>query len=193
MFTIAQPLSIGSLCLALLAFSGCTSNSADTPNEGAPEQAQTEAPDEQVIEEAETQETEAQEEELMTATPDYPGEPVTGEPTETPSGLVYYEITVGDGASPASARSNVTVHYTGWLEDGTQFDSSVDRGQPATFPLSRVIAGWTEGVGSMNVGGKRKLIIPGHLAYGATPPPGSPIPQNATLIFDVELLEIVGE
>ena len=84
------------------------------------------------------------------------------------------------------------MHYSGYLNDGTKFDSSLDRGTPATFPLNGVIAGWTEGVGSMRVGGKRKLIIPSTLGYGA---PGSPgvIPPNATLIFDVELLEIVGE
>ncbi len=130
------------------------------------------------------------EEEPMTDTPDYPGDAVSGEPIETQSGLVYYEIREGDGPQPASSRSQVTVHYTGWLLDGTKFDSSVDRGQPATFPLNRVIPGWTEGVGSMSVGGKRKLIIPGDLAYGNNPPPGSPIQRNATLVFDVELISV---
>jgi len=109
--------------------------------------------------------------------------------TETDSGLKYYDIVEGDGATP-EAEQVVIVHYTGWLEDGTKFDSSVDRGQPFTFPLGTgsVIAGWDEGVATMKVGGKRQLMIPSELAYGDG---GSgSIPPGATLIFDVELVDI---
>jgi FKBP-type peptidyl-prolyl cis-trans isomerase len=121
-----------------------------------------------------------------------PGDPVTGEPTTTESGLMYYDITVGDGAQPAGPTSTVNVHYTGWLVDGKKFDSSVDRGQPISFPLNGVIKGWTEGVGSMKVGGKRKLVIPYDLAYGAGGRPPV-IPAKAMLIFDVELLGVTNQ
>ena len=104
------------------------------------------------------------------------------------SGLQYVDLTIGTGAT-AEAGQTVTVHYTGWLENGNKFDSSVDRGQPFCFPLGagRVIKGWDEGVKGMKVGGKRKLIIPSKLGYGAQGA-GGLIPPHATLSFDVELL-----
>ena len=103
------------------------------------------------------------------------------------TGLVYIDLKVGDGAIP-KPTDRVEVHYTGWLLDGSKFDSSVDRGTPATFGLNGVIKGWTEGVGSMKVGGKRKLFIPSDLAYGERGQRG--IPPGSTLVFDVELLSI---
>jgi peptidylprolyl isomerase len=114
--------------------------------------------------------------------------------TTTPSGLMYEDLNVGTGASPQVGQTCV-MHYTGWLWEngvkGKKFDSSVDRGKPFPFPIGagRVIRGWDEGVATMKVGGRRILIIPPDLAYGA---PGRPpvIPPNATLCFEVELLEV---
>jgi FKBP-type peptidyl-prolyl cis-trans isomerase len=121
-----------------------------------------------------------------------PAQPVPATPQEVtlPSGLKYTDIVAGTGASPNPGQVAV-VHYTGWLTNGTKFDSSVDRGQPFEFPLGagRVIKGWDEGVATMKVGGKRKLTIPPELGYGARGA-GGVIPPNATLIFDVELLAI---
>jgi peptidylprolyl isomerase len=113
---------------------------------------------------------------------------VSGETVTTDSGLQYIVIEEGTGASPKLGQT-VVVHYTGWLEsDGTKFDSSVDRGAPSSFMLGQVIEGWNEGLSTMKVGGKHRLIIPPELGYGAAGRPG--IPPNATLIFDVELLQI---
>ncbi len=109
--------------------------------------------------------------------------------TKTASGMILQEITAGSGASPA-ATDRVKVHYTGTLIDGTVFDSSVERGQPATFPLNGVIKCWTEGVQLMKVGGKAKLTCPSDIAYGDRGRPPT-IPPGATLVFEVELLEIV--
>jgi FKBP-type peptidyl-prolyl cis-trans isomerase FklB len=108
--------------------------------------------------------------------------------TTLPSGLQYEVIIEGTGIKPSS-RSNVTCHYHGSLIDGTVFDSSVKRGQPATFPLNRVIAGWTEGLQLMGVGSKWRFFIPPNLAYGDRQT-GSDIGPNSTLIFDVELLGV---
>ena len=109
-------------------------------------------------------------------------------PSTSPSGLIVEEVVVGDGALAESGQ-RVKVHYTGWLTDGTKFDSSKDRGDPFVFPLGggRVIKGWDEGVQGMKVGGTRKLTIPPTLGYGARGA-GGVIPPDATLVFEVELL-----
>lgn len=109
---------------------------------------------------------------------------------KNPSGLSYTDLVVGKGAAPVSGKT-VTVHYTGWLEDGKKFDSSLDRGQPFVFRIGagEVIPGWDEGVMSMKVGGKRKLFIPAQLGYGAAGA-GGVIPPNANLVFEVELLDV---
>jgi peptidylprolyl isomerase len=106
----------------------------------------------------------------------------------TPSGLKYKDMVEGTGASPTSGKT-VTVHYTGTLTNGSKFDSSRDRNQPFSFPIGagRVIKGWDEGVATMKIGGRRELVIPPELGYGARGA-GGVIPPNATLIFDVELL-----
>lgn len=109
--------------------------------------------------------------------------------TKTDSGLRYLDVTVGKGESP-EADSRVTVHYTGWLVDGKKFDSSRDRGRPIDFGLNQVIKGWSEGVASMKVGGKRILVIPPELGYGDREIGGGLIPANSTLLFEVELVAI---
>lgn len=109
-----------------------------------------------------------------------------------PSGLQYEILTQGDGPMP-QASDQVEVHYTGKLIDGTVFDSSVDRGVPATFGVTQVIPGWVEALQLMKAGSKWRLYIPSELAYGPNGAPGSPIGPNATLIFDVELLKVIGK
>jgi peptidylprolyl isomerase len=115
--------------------------------------------------------------------------PAPGVEVTTPSGLKYIDEVVGTGQSPRTGQT-VTVHYTGTLENGTKFESSVDKGQPFPFRIGTgtVIPGWDEGVMTMKPGGKRKLIIPPDLAYGAQGRPG--IPPNSKLIFEIELLSV---
>jgi peptidylprolyl isomerase len=105
----------------------------------------------------------------------------------TPSGLASRQLRAGTGTTHPTATDRVTVHYTGWTTDGQRFDSSVERGQPATFPLSGVIRGWTEGVQLMVEGERRRFWIPANLAYGENPRPGAP---QGMLVFDIELIRI---
>ncbi len=120
-----------------------------------------------------------------TPTPGTPGE------VRMPNGLVIQDLSVGNGDVAEDGKS-VSVHYTGWLTDGTKFDSSRDRQQPLRFTLGAgmVVAGWEQGIKGMRVGGKRKLTIPPALGYGAQGTPGGPIPPNATLVFEVELMGV---
>ncbi len=115
--------------------------------------------------------------------------PAGAQTTKTPSGIEITILNEGSGAKP-KASDSVKVHYKGTLTDGKEFDSSYRRKEPATFPLSGVIPCWTEGVQSIKVGGRAKLVCPPNLAYGARGVPGT-IPPNATLVFEVDLLEIM--
>jgi FKBP-type peptidyl-prolyl cis-trans isomerase len=111
-------------------------------------------------------------------------------PTGPVTVLTTEDLVVGTGKAVV-VTDNVTVHYTGWLaSDGTVFDSSVERGEPATFPLNGVIQGWQEGIPGMQVGGKRRLVIPSDLAYGPSGTPDGSIPPNSALVFEVELISI---
>lgn len=111
-------------------------------------------------------------------------------PVVTASGLRYVELKAGQGPAP-TATDTVRVHYSGRFPDGREFDSSIARGQPAEFPLNRVIKCWTEGVQLMKVGGKAQLVCPPAIAYGDRGTPNGPIPPKATLHFEIELLGIV--
>ena len=117
-------------------------------------------------------------------------QPGAGQTVATESGLKYLDLVVGTGRQ-AELGDTASVHYTGWLENGKKFDSSVDRNEPFSFRVGagRVIKGWDEGVQGMKIGGKRKLIIPPDLGYGSRGA-GNVIPPNATLTFDVELLDL---
>ena len=127
---------------------------------------------------------------MGTLTPMVSGGAAGPQQVTKPSGLKYEDVKEGTGDA-AKAGNTVSVHYTGWLTNGTKFDSSKDRGQPFEFPLGggRVIKGWDEGVQGMKVGGVRKLTIPAELGYGARGA-GGVIPPNATLVFEVELLKV---
>jgi FKBP-type peptidyl-prolyl cis-trans isomerase len=126
-------------------------------------------------------------------TEDAAGTAATGAAAPQPNGggLMIEEVKAGEGAVATKGKT-VSVHYTGKLTNGTKFDSSLDRGQPIEFVLGAgmVIKGWDQGIDGMKVGGKRKLTIPPELAYGARGTPGGPIPPNATLVFDVELVGV---
>jgi peptidylprolyl isomerase len=196
------------ICIVMVALAVCAGCSKDSASEGGGDDTgfYADEPDEQDAGEADAEEaaSEGDEEAPGEAEGEPEGEPQEAEPAggttaaeesdeviTTDSGLKYIDTEVGDGATPETGQT-VVVHYTGRLTDGTKFDSSVDRGQPFSFPLGlgRVIAGWDEGLSTMKVGGKRKLIIPPELGYGAAGTPGGPIPPNAELHFEVELLEI---
>lgn len=129
--------------------------------------------------------------EIRPGAPDAPTEVAESDYTTTDSGLQYYDLEVGSGDTPETGDT-VVVHYTGWLTDTTTFDSSLNRAEPFSFPvgMGQVIPGWDEGVSTMQIGGKRQLVIPADLGYGNRGA-GGVIPPGATLIFEVELLDIL--
>jgi peptidylprolyl isomerase len=128
---------------------------------------------------------------ILPGSPESPEKVAEADYQVTDSGLKYYDLAEGKGVTPEKGQM-VKVHYTGWLEDGTKFDSTLDWGQPQVFPVGEglIIPGWDEGISTMKVGGKRQLVIPAKLAFGEAGA-GGIIPPNATLIFEVELLDVV--
>ena len=129
--------------------------------------------------------------EVAEGAPAAPSEVAEGDFLTTDEGLKYYDFVEGDGASPQPGQA-VVVHYTGWLQDGDKFDSSLDHGEPIRFNvgMGQVIPGWDIGLSTMKEGGKRQLVIPPELAYGEAGAGGGLIPPNSTLVFEVELLEV---
>jgi peptidylprolyl isomerase len=129
--------------------------------------------------------------EILPGPPEDPEDIALSEYTETDSGLSYYDLEIGDGSVPEEGQQ-LLVHYTGWLEDGTQFDSSLMRGQPIVIVLGseQALEGWHEALATMNVGGKRQIIVPPELAFGEEGAGGGIIPPDATLVFQLELLEV---
>jgi len=185
---IVRLILLAAAILAVVVLAGCPEKNADTAAEGQPMTDPSLAPESaEVAKEGTPEETAG---EPADESADEAKTEEEGEMTTTKSGLKYTDIKVGDGASPEKGKT-VVVHYTGTLDDGTKFDSSLDSGMPFSFVIGagEVIPGWDEGVMSMKVGGKRKLIIPPDLAYGEKGA-GGVIPPNATLTFEVELLDV---
>ena len=167
---------------------GCTGGSDDRQGESAPRGAAETGSQSEPSAEQHTARTQEPATGAAMTIPESPTPVAEDQFTTAASGLKYYDLIVGQGQSPQEGQT-VTVQYAGWLTDGTRFDTSYDKGKPFSFPLGvgRVIPGWDEGVLGMKEGGKRQLVIPAHLGYGARGA-GGVIPPDATLIFEVELL-----